>query len=153
MRPLLLTLPKQHLRQGNQPCVFQFYGARVKLQLFYKPLVSSVGSLRQTMVRYGGLEMCGNVRGLMIGAFPNAPKRRIVRGKKIKTPCRGVSKSFSELFVLGIFQVGPATPTGFGTKTGMVRFQVQFLITGIMINHSVGGQKKNACNQRYTGSF
>ena len=41
-----------------------------------------------------GLQMCCFVRGLLNGAFPDAPKRRNARGvKKIKTPCREVSKS------------------------------------------------------------
>jgi len=40
-----------------------------------------------------GLQMCCDVRGLLIGAFLYAPKRRNARGvKKIKTLCREVSK-------------------------------------------------------------
>jgi len=47
-----------------------------------------------------GLQMCCNVRGLLIGAFPNAPKRRNARGvKKIKTPCREVSKSTNPSYI------------------------------------------------------
>jgi hypothetical protein len=52
--------------------------------------------------------MCCNVRGLLIGALPNAPKRRNARGvKKIKTPCKEVSKSINpnSIFIFNHCQV------------------------------------------------
>jgi hypothetical protein len=59
---------------------------------------SSFTSLGFRALACGGLEMCCNVRGLLIGAFPNAPKRRNACGvKKIKTPCREVSKSINPI--------------------------------------------------------
>ena len=75
-------------------------GARAKLQLFWKPLDWALAC--------GGLQMCCNVRGLLTGAFPNAPKRRNARGvKKIKTPCIEVSKSINPicLFICSHCQV------------------------------------------------
>jgi hypothetical protein len=49
-----------------------------------------------------------NVRGLLIVAFPNAPKRRSARGaKKIRTHCTEVSKSINPvcLFICSHCQV------------------------------------------------
>jgi hypothetical protein len=56
-----------------------------KLQLFCKPLAREVDS--------GGLQMCCNVCGLLIGAFPNAPdKAQSGRGKT-----KSISSHITEL--------------------------------------------------------
>ena len=66
-------------------------GARARKQLFCKLWLCSGRR---------GLQMCCFVRWLMIAAFPNAPQRRNARGvKKIKTPCRGVSKSINPVYI------------------------------------------------------
>ena len=44
--------------------------------------------------------MCCNVRGLLIEVFPSAPERRNAHEvKKIKTPCREVSKSTNPICI------------------------------------------------------
>ena len=61
---------------------------------------SSFTSLWFRALARGGLEMCCNVRGLLNGTLPNAPKRRNARGvKKIKTPCKEVSKSINPVSI------------------------------------------------------
>ena len=71
-----------------------------RLQLFCKPLASALAC--------GGLQMCCNVRGLLIGVIPNAPKRRNARWvKKLKPLAEGFPKSLIRsvfLFVVILFQ-------------------------------------------------
>jgi hypothetical protein len=71
-----------------------------KIAAHNHPLISSVGSW--------GLENVLQCAGVLIEAFPNAPKRRNARGvKKIKTPCKEVSKSISpnSIFIFSHCQV------------------------------------------------
>jgi hypothetical protein len=53
--------------------------------------------------------MCSNVGGLLIGAFPNAPKRRNARGaKKIKTLAERFPKALIQTLFLFVFIVKSA---------------------------------------------